>query len=81
MTSARDDAEYFYSLAAEARELMRHSKDDRIVNEALTVIVDAYRALARRAERAKDSAKGSSSLWLLCACQWLSDVADAMVLA
>lgn len=81
MPSSRDDAEYFYSLAEEARGLMRQSKDDRIVNEALTVIVDAYRALARRAERAKDIAKASSSLWVLCACQWLGDVADVMVLA
>ena len=79
MASSRNDAEYFYSLAAEARDLMRYSKDDRIVNEALTVIVDVYRALARRAERAKEAAKASSSLWLLGVCQWLGDFADPMV--
>jgi hypothetical protein len=78
MASTRDD-ECLHALAAEARDLMRHSKDERIVNEALTVIVDAYRALARRAERAKDSAKVSSSLGFLWACEWLSDFADVMV--
>jgi hypothetical protein len=81
MTSASDDAEYFYRLAAEARDLMGHSKDDRIVNEALTVIVNAYRALAQRAERAKESARASSLLWLLYACQWGSDLGDVMVSA
>lgn len=82
MASSLNDAEYFYSLAAAARDLMSRSKDDRIVSEALRVVVDAYQALARRAERAKDTAKASSSsLWLLFACQWLSDLADAAILA
>ena len=81
MASSLNDAEYFYNLAAAARDLMSRSKDDRIVSEALSVVVDAYRALAQRAERAKDLAKTSSSLWLLCGCQWLGDLADAAILA
>lgn len=79
MASSLNDAEYFYNLAAAARDLMSRSKDDRVVSEALAVVVDAYRALARRAERAKDMAKASALLWSLCACQWLSDLADVMV--
>jgi hypothetical protein len=81
MSSSLNDAEYFYRLAAAARDLMSRSKDDQIVSEALTVVVNAYKALARRAERAKDMAKTSSTLWLLCACEWLSDLADALILA
>jgi hypothetical protein len=56
-------------------------QEDQIVSEALTVVVNAYKALARRAELAKDMAKTSSTLWLLCACEWLSDLADALILA
>ena len=81
MSSSLNDAAYFHHLAAAARDLMSRSKDDRIVSEALTVVVDAYQALARRAERAKDNAKASSLLGLLWASQWLSDLADVLVSA
>jgi hypothetical protein len=71
MASTRDDDECLHALAAEARDLMRQSKDERIVREVLAVMVGIYETLARRA-------RDSSLLWLFCACRWLTDLADAV---
>jgi hypothetical protein len=78
MASSPDDAEYFYRRAADARDLLRHS-EDKIVREALATIVRVYEGLAKRAEQFEATARSSSPLWLLCAWQWLPDLADAMV--
>lgn len=78
MSSSSDDAEYFYRRAADARDLLRHS-EDKIVREALATIVQVYESLAKRAEHHETRARASSALWLVCACQWLPDLADAMI--
>jgi len=62
MTSVRDDAEYYYTRAADARDLLRHS-EDKIVREALATIIQVYETMAKRAEQVKARAAASVSLW------------------